>query len=261
MEEGTLADISYTCMNTVGSGPIDEDEVVNYSTDNNMDAFINDLNEKDKQDENTIPQVVEQAINFELNVPSADTINRINGEHVTPNGEHVFKIPRPVGRPKSDPDSPKKSVEKSWECPICGKQFKHLKDMKRHEQRHSGVKLFGCDICSKRFTRNEYLKTHLKRHMGILDFPCNLCDRAFPQQKELNTHLATHKESETATCTYYCQFCSMKFMILGMLKDHLKRVHGGMSHPWVCNLCPQTYRLVKELKRHMKEDHDDPLSM
>jgi len=251
MEEGTLADISYTCMNTVGTAPID-DEVVNYNTDNNMDAFIKDLNEKDKQVENQIPEVVEQAINYELNVPSAETIDSVTAK---PNGEHVFKIPRPVGRPKSDPDSPKK-IEKPSECSICGKQFKHLKDMKRHEQRHSGVKLFGCDICSKRFTRSEYLKTHLKRHMGILDFPCNLCDKAFPQQKELNTHLSTHKESETANITYYCQFCSNKFMILTMLKDHLRRVHNGQSHHWMCNLCPQTYRLVKELKRHMREDHD-----
>ena len=64
------------------------------------------------------------------------------------------------------------SSEQKWvdshmlESTICGKRFKTLGDLTRHQKVHSADKLYTCYLCDKTFGWSGPLKVHLQSHMG-----------------------------------------------------------------------------------------------
>ncbi|GAA6059936.1 hypothetical protein JCM10212_003076 [Sporobolomyces blumeae] len=69
--------------------------------------------------------------------------------------------------PRTVPSSPAK-VEKMHTCHEhgCGKRFKRLEHLKRHERTHTLEKPYGCDIpgCGRYFSRSDNLAQHRKTH-------------------------------------------------------------------------------------------------
>ena len=52
--------------------------------------------------------------------------------------------------------------QEEWVCTECYQIFKTEKVLKRHKQKHIGVK-FLCNICGKGYSRSDALKVHKKK--------------------------------------------------------------------------------------------------
>jgi len=171
------------------------------------------------------------------------------------------------------------SGKKNFRClKECGKRFGRKDHLSEHMRSHckfarnarercnnvlkdQGEKKFKCVAeCGKSFERKENLLYHMKGYCKLVkmsSYTCKLCrdDTVFSSEVELSQHLEGHDELETLGCSYYCQFCGEKFLVLGLMKEHLKMKHDQQVHQWICTSCPLKFDLVKQLKKHMKRNH------
>ena len=59
------------------------------------------------------------------------------------------------------------SMEKKYECQVCGKRFKGLASLQLHRAIH-GEKQFICKFCHKSFTQKGNMRTHIeKKHRQV----------------------------------------------------------------------------------------------
>jgi len=59
------------------------------------------------------------------------------------------------------PDEAKRAIMEKNQCKDCGIGFINSTRLKRHENKHNGIKSFYCQHCPKSFFRNDHLKTHV----------------------------------------------------------------------------------------------------
>jgi uncharacterized C2H2 Zn-finger protein len=88
--------------------------------------------------------------------------------------------------------------------------------------RQDGVPATGrprldCPQCGFFFRRQEHLKRHLDRHRGVRPFVCPACDKSFARRDTLKRHVSTHgsaamaalrQERETTAPLAACQACA-----------------------------------------------------
>ena len=51
--------------------------------------------------------------------------------------------------------------------------------LKKHMAIHSEVKTYQCDICGKQFRESSTLKLHSRIHTGAMPYCCEFCERNF----------------------------------------------------------------------------------
>ena len=67
-----------------------------------------------------------------------------------------------------------------YQCPDCGKHFKHKSNLKIHCIIHTDDAL-ECPHCQKKFARKSNLTQHLRVHTGERPYICEYCDKSFKQ--------------------------------------------------------------------------------
>uniref|UniRef100_A0A8C6KN90 C2H2-type domain-containing protein n=1 Tax=Nothobranchius furzeri TaxID=105023 RepID=A0A8C6KN90_NOTFU len=168
-----------------------------------------------------------------------------------------------------------KTVNKSFSCPECGKQFLHEWSLQKHmrvtghsakrssdylvntksvsHEQHvdscrkvqTQLKSFSCDDCEKRFSRISSLNIHMRVHTGQISFVCEVCGQRFRHKTNLNRHKIVH----TGLKLFACEVCGQRFSQKANLNIHM-RVHTGQK-PYVCELCGQRFSQKCSLISHV----------
>ncbi|KAM4614833.1 uncharacterized protein ACJ7VT_010072 isoform 1-T1 [Polymixia lowei] len=147
------------------------------------------------------------------------------------------------GMPK---DSSAKGT-KRHSCLECGKSFKGLSDLKRHQTVHSEVKLFPCNLCEKGFKSKCALKRHLQNHTGYRPHVCSYCDRSFTKPDILKAHIRIH----TGERPFACTLCEKRFIQKNILTAHL-RWHRR-EKPYLCSECGKAFGDLSQFVVHSRQ--------
>ncbi|WCJ38131.1 transcription factor IIIA [Euphorbia peplus] len=165
---------------------------------------------------------------------------------------HVKEIHNENKSPLSD-TGPKQ--QHSCQEPGCGKVFKYLSKLKRHEDSH--VKL---DIgeafcaepgCMKHFTNSQCLKAHIESLHRYMN--CEICGSK-QLRKNIKRHLRTHEADEGSVKRVKCHVddCSLSFSNKTNLFKHVKAVHLE-ARPFACGFtgCGQRFAY-----KHVRDNHE-----
>ncbi|XP_062700016.1 zinc finger protein 678 [Aedes albopictus] len=86
----------------------------------------------------------------------------------------------------------------SIKCNICGRIFKQLSNLRRHQRLHSNDAVpFQCDLCGKNFSQAGALKVHKRIHSGEKPYKCELCNKHFYHSSTMNRHKRSHYKSKS----------------------------------------------------------------
>lgn len=120
-------------------------------------------------------------------------------------------------------------------CSICGKIFKKVSHVKRHELCHEVNRPFKCSQCPKRFNTESLLNEHAERHNNVKPHECPLCLKTFAHVSTLTNHIKLHTRDKP----FLCPTCGKKFDSSTNLNQHMRR-HLGLKM-FACNLCPRKF--------------------
>nr|CAD7586262.1 unnamed protein product [Timema genevievae] len=81
------------------------------------------------------------------------------------------------------------SNTKNYECPVCNKCFKTMKDLRNHFVFHTDIKPYKCTRCTATFYQKAGLKRHSSVHMSEKEFKCPYCDVRFKYKGSVTCHL------------------------------------------------------------------------
>nr|XP_014101404.1 zinc finger protein 436 [Bactrocera oleae]XP_014101420.1 zinc finger protein 436 [Bactrocera oleae]XP_036218273.1 zinc finger protein 436 [Bactrocera oleae] len=155
-------------------------------------------------------------------------------------------------KPRRNSNGPK------YICSIegCGKSFKRLDHLDRHEYHHTGIKKHYCiyDGCDKVYS----ILTHLKRHLRtthervgppVKNVPCQIpgCLKMFLSETNMYRHIREVHENPKI---YPCSFCSEKFTQKLKLRRHEIQTHTG-DYPYTCEKCSRGFYQQWEHDRHV----------
>lgn len=129
-------------------------------------------------------------------------------------------------------------------CPTCGLQLKHRKNLKSHMATHTGDKQHHCPNCPKSFLRSNQLKSHSKVHSGERPFECDVCHRTFAQSSNFRVHQRLH-QSRTP---FNCRHCCKRYATQAELDEH--HAYHVAPDQFRCVDCGKTYTHVASLRYH-----------
>ncbi|MBD9443963.1 RHS repeat-associated core domain-containing protein, partial [Pseudomonas sp. PDM04] len=140
------------------------------------------------------------------------------------------------------------TADKPFVCEACGRGFRIKKNIDRHLQTHTAIKLHRCEICEKAFTRHARLRNHMDSHAGNSRFRCSVCDKSLATETSLTHHMATHSGEKP----HICEQCGAKFGLKGNLTLHM-RSHG--VKPFACPVCQQRFVRHDRMRDHRQAKH------
>uniref|UniRef100_A0A8C6VKJ3 C2H2-type domain-containing protein n=1 Tax=Naja naja TaxID=35670 RepID=A0A8C6VKJ3_NAJNA len=105
--------------------------------------------------------------------------------------------------------------QKPHACEECGKRFRILANLERHQQRHTAEKPHQCRDCGRCFRWALSKHRRLRMHRGERPHACSVCSKRFLQRSELLIHQRAH----TGERPYPCTACGKRFA----RRAHLKR--------------------------------------
>ncbi|XP_029907636.1 zinc finger protein OZF-like [Myripristis murdjan] len=136
--------------------------------------------------------------------------------------------------------------EKPYSCPSCSKKFSDNYQLRRHMKSHAQEKPYNCSVCGKGFIQKTKLEKHIRVHTGEKPFSCSSCSKRFSDKKQLRRHMRVH----TGEKPFPCSVCGKGFTVKFNLNTHL-RIHTG-ERPYNCSVCGKGFTQKVNLKTHMK---------
>ena len=152
-------------------------------------------------------------------------------------------------------------VKKEYKCEFCFQLFKQKKKFKIHvKSTHREGKKFKCELCGKNtFWSKILLMKHTRKiHKGHKKNKCKLCPEFFPRSGLLKNHMKSVHGKEN------CDICD-KFYDVYHLKKHIKIVHEGKNPKdeefrFKCESCDKSFASAQRLKGHYQCVHEGKTS-
>ncbi|XP_029381064.1 zinc finger protein ZFMSA12A-like isoform X2 [Echeneis naucrates] len=165
------------------------------------------------------------------------------------------------------------SVQK-FDCPQCGKSFKKMYLLGKHELPHTQSRIFTCRQCKEVYPSMGELRSHQKIHSPELSNQCTQCGKFFSSAACLTAHELRHRQQRTQICgrcgkafknkhdlnlhmrshtgerPFQCMYCGKRFSVSGNLNIHI-RTHTG-EKPYLCSDCGKAFVSAGELQIHRR---------
>ncbi|XP_054833917.1 zinc finger protein 436-like [Eublepharis macularius] len=138
------------------------------------------------------------------------------------------------------------SVERRYQCSVCGNRFRRASHLQQHQTLHTGEKPYQCSECGKKFTRASSLRQHQRLHTGEKPYECSECGQRFG----FSFHLQRHQTIHTVEKPYQCSECGKAFCHRISLTVH-QRIHTG-ERPYKCSECGKRFSQASHLQKHRK---------
>ncbi len=147
---------------------------------------------------------------------------------------------------------------KHYPCLDCNSEFKDIKSLKYHREKHSGL-AEACSKCKRVYPG----PLHLAYHMELVHstegqrFHCDKCGKHYKQMKSLKTHIRDdHSDVPKPREIYECAKCSKRLQSKCALNMHNRRC-GNPSRDFQCHQCPKAFVRKNDLERHINCLHSD----
>ncbi|XP_077170272.1 uncharacterized protein LOC143825824 [Paroedura picta] len=151
-------------------------------------------------------------------------------------------------------------------CEECGKRFRILANLERHQQRHAAEKPHQCRDCGRRFRWGCHLERHRRSRRCVecggglatpppppspppepdRPYSCGECGRRFTQRSALSKHRRLHSGERP----YGCVECGKRFLQRSDLTIHV-RSHSG-EQPYICTECGRRFSVSSNLSKHRR---------
>lgn len=166
----------------------------------------------------------------------------------------------------------------SFECVICGMDFKKWQQLKMHANIHqmptkslkamkATPSKFKCKECDKKFSRLKYLRKHESTHKS---FECIICGWIFIRLSRLEMHLKEHEDfvlkpnripspSSSSPSTidkclptkqFPCKICGQQYSSYYYWRKHIIQTH--LKAKKSCVECSKMFKRSDHLKEHQQ---------
>ena len=130
-------------------------------------------------------------------------------------------------------------------CPICGKNFRSVKDHMavKHGEK---IKKHICDLCGRKFTHPTLLQGHMQKiHTERKQLPCKFCGQVFKEKMALTFH---YWSMHLKVKPYKCKHCHYQGTQPQRIYEHCRTVHkidGGRND---CEKIASDFEKIREFE-------------
>ena len=142
-------------------------------------------------------------------------------------------------------------TENSFDCKLCGKEFRTKGGVQVHHKREHLKRRFICSACEAEFKTREHLRVHFRVHHEGIKLKCEQCSTTHTTKAGLKQHVTTIHEGKK----WRCHICLKEYSQKGALKAHVNGQHYGFKYQ--CLYCQHSDADSSNLNKHVKKKHPE----